>query len=191
MPPTPPPLYSPSLIPSPLVTSRLFSVFVSLHFCYILYLVVFLDSISDIIQYLSISVWVILLHSIPSMLLQMSIFHSFYGATSFYAFLANGTATARMTWLPGSVSISARTQKNTKSSSSSPMGSVSLKLSLEPVLSRPYFLANWTFWAHLQPHRTHLSPSSHIYPCPALSARTLRELRDKHNFTSGWFYFHS
>ena len=53
----------------------------------------------------------------------------------------------------------------------------------------PYFLANWTFWAHLQPHRTHLSPSSHIYPCPALSARTLRELRDKHNFTSGWFYF--
>ena len=74
------------------------------------------------------------------MLLQMSIFHSFYGATSFYAFLANGTATARMTWLPGSVSISARTQKNTKSSSSSPMGSVSLKLSLEPVLSPP------TFW---------------------------------------------
>ena len=74
------------------------------------------------------------------MLLQMSIFHSFYGATSFYAFLANGTATARMPWLPGSVSISARTQKNTKSSSSSPMGSVSLKLSLEPVLSPP------TFW---------------------------------------------
>lgn len=74
------------------------------------------------------------------MLLQMSIFHSFYGATSFYAFLANGTATAHMTRLPGSVSISARTQKNTKSSSSSPMGSVSLKLSLEPVLSPP------TFW---------------------------------------------
>src|SRR5574342_750105 len=68
------------------------------------------------------------------MLLQMSIFHSFYGATSFYAFLANGTATARMTWLPGSVSISARTQRNTKSSSSSPIGSISLKLSLEPVL---------------------------------------------------------
>src|SRR5574337_1012158 len=74
------------------------------------------------------------------MLLQMSIFHSFYGATSFYAFLANGTATPHMTWLPCSVSISALTQRTSKSSSSSPMGSVSLKLSLEPVLSPP------TFW---------------------------------------------
>ena len=55
----------------------------------------------------------------------------------------------------------------------------------------PHFLAHWTFWSHLQPHRTHLPPSSHIYPCLALSAPTLRELRDKHNFTSGWFYFHS
>ena len=33
-----------------------------------------------------------------------------------------------------------------------------------------HVLANWTFWSHLQPHRTHLPPSSHIYPCPALPA---------------------
>ena len=40
----------------------------------------------------------------------------------------------------------ALTQRNTKSSSSSPMGCVSLKLSLEPVLPpAPHFLANWTF----------------------------------------------
>ena len=34
------------------------------------------------------------------MLLKMSIFHSFYGTTSFYAFLANGTATCTIldTW---------------------------------------------------------------------------------------------
>ena len=36
-------------------------------------------------------------NSVPSMLLQMSRFHSFYGATSLYAFLANGTATAHDT----------------------------------------------------------------------------------------------
>ena len=64
----------------------------------------------------------------------MSIFHSLYGAPSFYAFLANGTATPHMTRLPSHVSSSALTQRNTKSSSSSPMGSISLKLSLEPVL---------------------------------------------------------
>lgn len=44
VPPAPPPLYCPSLIPSPLVTSRMFSISVSLHFCDILYFVEFLDS---------------------------------------------------------------------------------------------------------------------------------------------------
>lgn len=108
----------------------------------------------------------------------MSIFHSLYGAPSFYAFLANGTATPHMTRLPSHVSSSALTQRNTKSSSSSPMGSISLKLSLEPVLPahpRHYFMANWTFWSHLQPHRTHLPPSSHIYACTAFSAPPLSQ----------------
>lgn len=49
VPPAPPPLYCPSLFPSPLVTSRMFSISVSLHFCDILYFVEFLDS--EVIPY--------------------------------------------------------------------------------------------------------------------------------------------
>ena len=112
------------------------------------------------------------------MLLQMSIFHSFYGATSFYAFLANGTATAHMTRLPGSVSISARMQKNTKSSSASPMGRVSLKLSLEPVL--PPLLSGKLDL--LGPSPTPQDPSLSLFthlslPCPLCphSQRTQRQ----------------
>ena len=192
MPPTPPPLYCPSLFPSPLVTSRLFSISVSLHFCYIVYFVVFSDSISDIIQYLSISELFYLIVYLPCYWkCQYSILYT--GQLLSMPF--KQMALPPHTWHGSPAKFpSLHARRETPS----PL----------PLLPWEVYLWSWvwsqffppppnTFWqtGPSGPISNSTGPISlplytFIPVLPALPP-TLRELGDKHNLTSGWFYFHS